>query len=101
MALTPKKCSVTAIKLDGRGNAEVRLACPGPDYSMSYRTVRVKASQVSHRGAHIDGAAEVRFTTAPAHAKCKKVGKEITCTMVGDKSSASLSGLKTRKRRKR
>lgn len=107
-SLHPKHCTVHAIKLDGRGGAEVHISCY-PDINfknqndfrnqVEYQTRKVKASSVRFRGLHVEGVARVGFVTSPAAAVCKKNGREIDCKLVGDKSSSSLEGLGAVRRR--
>lgn len=112
--LVPKGCIVHSIRLDGRGNADVGYRCTrdglveSGQYSYvqpgggtgNYPHKRVKATSVSFRGVTVSGDARLGFVLSPASAVCRKNGREITCKLVGDTSSASLSGSRRRKRRR-
>jgi hypothetical protein len=112
-SLVPKHCVVHAIELDGRGNAEVRFRCvrdgmmetgqhnyPTRTGVSNYPSKRVKARSVSFRGMNVSGNARLGFVLSPAQAVCSKNGSEISCKLVGDKSSASLEGLRGRRKRR-
>ena len=93
-ALTPKGCAVRQIKLDGKGNAELRFGCIGKDHRETYTSRKVKAHEVSHRGVHIGGNSSMNFTVSPAIAVCSMdtsgARRSIRCKMVGDTSAPSL-----------
>lgn len=99
--LHSKRCTVHAIKLDGRGNAEVRVGCYS-DFrnQVEYQRRRVKATSVRFRGLHIEGNARIGFVTSPASAVCRKSGREIACKLIGDTSSENLSGVRYGRRRR-
>lgn len=113
--LVPKHCVVHSIELDGRGRAHVRFRCvrngmmetgqhsyPSPGGGVgNYPSKVVKARSVSFRGMTVSGEARLGFVLSPASAVCHKNGREISCKLQGDTSSAGLSGLKRRRGRRR
>ena len=108
--LHPKRCTVHAVTLHPEGTAVVRIGCyPDIDFrnqndfrnQVEYHSRKVKASSLRFRGLHVEGAARVGFVTSPASAVCRKDGREISCKLIGDTSSESLSGITRRRRRAR
>ena len=98
--LHPKRCTVHSVTLHPEGTAVVRVGCYS-DFrnQVEYHSRKVKASSLRFRGLHVEGAARVGFVTSPASAVCRKDGREISCKLIGDTSSESLSGLRRRRAR--